>query len=57
MQIWASCGFFVFFTNIRGSDGLDDAFADINGHFGDIDYQNIMDFTDAVLAKYPNIDV
>ena len=56
MQIWASCGFFVFFTNIRGSDGLDDAFADINGHFGDIDYQNIMDFTDAVLAKYPNID-
>ncbi len=56
MQIWASSGFFVLFTNIRGSDGLDDAFADINGHYGDIDYQNIMDFTDAVLDKYPNID-
>ena len=56
MQIWASSGFFVFFTNIRGSDGLDDAFADINGHFGEIDYQNIMDFTDAVLDKYKNID-
>ncbi len=56
MQIWASSGFFVLFANIRGSDGLDDAFADINGHYGEIDYQNIMDFTDAVLDKYPNID-
>lgn len=56
MQIWASSGFFVLFTNIRGSDGLDDAFADINGHYGEIDYQNIMDFTDAVLDKYPSID-
>ena len=44
------------FTNIRGSDGRDDAFADIRGQYGFVDYQNLMDFTDAVLAEYTNID-
>ena len=56
MQAWASKGYVVFFTNIRGSDGRGDAFADIRGLYGDIDYKNLMDFTDAVLKKYPNID-
>ncbi|MGP1375968.1 MAG: alpha/beta hydrolase family protein [Bulleidia sp.] len=56
MQVWASRGYFVFFTNIRGSDGRGDAFADIRGQYGAIDYQNLMDFTDAVLRKYPMID-
>lgn len=56
MQVWASKGYFVFFTNIRGSDGRGDAFADIRGKYGDVDYMNLMDFTDAVLKKYPMID-
>ena len=56
MQLWAARGFAVFFTNIRGSDGRGDAFADIRGQYGGIDYQNLMDFTDAVLKAYPNID-
>ena len=56
MQVWASKGFFVFFTNIRGSDGRGDAFADIRDQYGYVDYQNLMDFTDAVLKKYPQID-
>ena len=56
MQAWAGLGFIVFFTNIRGSDGRGDAFADIRGKYGTVDYQNLMDFTDCVLAKYPNID-
>ncbi len=56
MQAWASQGYFVFFTNIRGSDGRGDAFADIRGQYGYVDYQNLMDFMDAVLAKYPQID-
>lgn len=56
MQVWASKGYFVFFTNIRGSDGRGDAFADIRGKYGDVDYRNLMDFTDAVLKKYPMID-
>ena len=53
MQVWASKGFFVFFTNIRGSDGRDDEFADIRDQYGSVDYQNLMDFTDAVLDAYP----
>ena len=56
MQVWAGKGYIVFFTNIRGSDGRGDAFADIRGEYGYVDYLNLMDFTDAVLAAYPCID-
>lgn len=56
MQVWVSKGYIVMFTNIRGSDGRDDAFADIRGQYGFTDYQNLMDFTDAVLTEYANID-
>lgn len=56
MQLWVARGFIVFFTNIRGSDGRGDAFADIRGDYGGTDYRNLMDFTDAVLAAYPRID-
>ena len=56
MQLWASKGYFVFFCNPKGSDGRDNAFADIRGAYGCTDYQNLMDFTDAVLAAYPQID-
>ena len=56
MQLWAARGFVVFFTNIKGSDGRGDDFADIRGDYGGTDFRNLMDFTDAVLAAYPNID-
>ena len=56
MQLWASKGYFVFFCNPMGSDGGTNAFMDIRGHYGNTDYQNLMDFTDAVLARYPQID-
>ena len=56
MQLWVARGFVVFFTNIKGSDGRGDAFADIRGDYGGTDYKNLMDFTDAVLKAYPNID-
>ena len=56
MQLWASEGYFVFFTNIKGSDGRGDDFADIRDDYGGTDFRNLMDFTDAVLAKYPQID-
>ncbi len=56
MQVWAARGFVVFFTNIRGSDGRGDAFADIRGDYGGEDFRNLMDFTDAVLKAYPGID-
>lgn len=56
MQLWANRGYFVLFCNPMGSDGRGNVFADIRGHYGDTDYQNIMDFTDTVLAQYPQID-
>lgn len=56
MQLWASEGYFVFYCNPTGSDGRGDEFADIRGKYGTIDFKNLMDFTDAVLEKYPQID-
>jgi len=56
MQHWAGKGFFVFFCNPRGGDGRGNAFADIRGKYGTIDYQDLMDFTDEVLRRYPAID-
>ena len=56
MQYWANEGYAVFFCNPRGSDGRGNRFADIRGKYGTIDYEDIMDFTDLVLSKYPFID-
>ena len=56
MQLWASRGFFVFYCNPRGSDGRGRDFADIRGRWGTVDYTDIMDFTDAVLGRYLEID-
>lgn len=56
MQYFASQGYFVFFCNPRGSDGKGNAFADIRGRYGSIDYEDIMGFTDEVLRTYPEID-
>ena len=56
MQLWASMGYFVFFCNPTGSDGRDNAFMDIRGKYGTVDYDNLMDFCDAVLEAYPQID-
>ena len=56
MQVWANQGYFVFFMNPRGSDGRGNGFADINGKYGTIDYEDLMKFTDVVLERYPAID-
>jgi len=56
MQYWANLGYHVLFCNPRGSDGKGNDFADIRGKYGSIDYDDIMQFVDAVLEKYPSID-
>ena len=53
MQYWASQGYFVFFCNPRGSDGRGNAFMDLVGKYGTVDYSDLMMFTDKVLAEYP----
>lgn len=57
LNFLAQEGYIIFFTNPRGSDGRGRAFSDIRGKYGTIDYDNLMDFTDLVLEKYPAIDV
>lgn len=56
MQVWASAGYFVFYCNPHGSDGRGNAFGDMRGLYGTIDYEDLMAFTDAVLAAWPDID-
>lgn len=56
MQYWASQGYFVLFCNPRGSNGKGNAFAELRGQYGTIDYDDLMNFTDTVLATYPAID-
>lgn len=56
LQLWANEGYFVMFCNPRGGDGRGDDFADIRGQYGGIDYADLMEFTDKVLAAYPAID-
>ncbi len=56
MQLWSNEGYFVFYTNPRGSDGFGDKFADIRGKYGTIDFEDLMDFTDIVLINYQDID-
>jgi len=53
MQVWANMDYFVIFTNPHGSDGYGNKFADIRGKYGTIDYEDLMNFTDYVLEKYP----
>ena len=56
MMHWAGQGYFVFWTNPRGSDGRGNDFADIRGKYGTVDYSDLMKFTDTVLEKYHDID-
>jgi len=58
MQLWASAGYFVFFTNPRGSDGKGTEFANIVAErYMNWDYNDVMDFTDKVIERHPEIDV
>ena len=57
MQLWASAGYFVFYTNPRGSDGKGTEFANIVGErYMDWDYNDFMDFTDKVIQMCQQID-
>src|SRR5437660_10620944 len=49
-------GYAILFLNPRGSDGYSEAFADIRGHYGERDYQDLMEGVDFAAARYPFID-
>lgn len=56
MQMWANAGYFVFYSNPRGSDGRGNEFGYISGKYGSLEYQNLMEFCDEMLQKYPDAD-
>ena len=56
IQYWASEGYFVICCNPTGSDGRGSRFADSRGKYGTIDYADIMNFVDAALKAYPQMD-
>ncbi|WP_306485918.1 S9 family peptidase [Anaerococcus sp.] len=55
-QMFASAGYMVIYTNPHGSSGRGVKFSDIRGSYGDIDYDDLMTFTDLAIEKYPQID-
>ena len=55
-QVLASAGYAVLFCNIRGSSSRSRDFANLNGKYGTVDFDDLMDFVDACLAAHPQID-
>ncbi|AIF68607.1 peptidase S9 [Palaeococcus pacificus DY20341] len=49
-------GFVVIFSNPRGSDGYGEEFADIREHYGERDYQDLMEVVDEALKRFDFID-
>lgn len=56
MQLLSNRGYFVFYCNPRGSDGRGDEFGFLMTRYGTVDYEDLMQFTDVVLERYPDID-
>ena len=55
-QLLVSKGYAVMYCNPRGSDGYTEKFADIRGHYGERDYQDVMEFVEHVLRENKDID-
>lgn len=56
MQYWANHGYFVFYCNPTGSAGRGEEFGYLCGKFGTVDFDDLMQFTDVVLERIPQID-
>jgi len=55
-QVLADHGFVVVYTNPRASTGYGESFARITGHWGERDYQDMMEAVDYVINTYPYVD-
>ncbi len=57
MQLLAAQGWYVFYCDPHGSDGRgEDFFSSVVGRWGTLDFDDLMDFTDHVLALCPDLD-
>ena len=56
-QLLCAEGYAVIYTNPRGSAGYDEEYAQgVMRHYGEVDYDDFMDFTDEALKRYPWLD-
>jgi acylaminoacyl-peptidase len=55
-QLYASNGYAVVYCNPRGSDGYSEEFADIREHYGERDYQDIVECLDHAVREFNFID-
>ncbi len=55
-KLWTDEGYFVIYCNPRGSEGIDDSFADIIGKNGNVDAEDILNALDQALEREPQID-
>lgn len=56
MQLLAGAGYAVIYCNPRGSDGLGNAYSDIRGKYGTIDYEDVMACVDWAVRELPFVD-
>jgi dipeptidyl aminopeptidase/acylaminoacyl peptidase len=49
----SNAGYAVVYGNPRGSDGYSEEFADIRGHYGERDYQDLMEIADHAIKAEP----
>lgn len=56
-QLLAAEGYAVIYTNPRGSAGYEEDYTqEVMRHYGEVDYEDLMDFTDEALKQFPWID-
>jgi dipeptidyl aminopeptidase/acylaminoacyl peptidase len=55
-QMLAGKGYAVLASNPRGSSGRGNAYADIRGKYGTIDYDDLMAVVDEALKRFPHLD-
>jgi len=56
-QLLSADGFAVIYTNPRGSAGYEEEYTQaVMRHYGEVDYEDFMDFTDEALKRYTWID-
>ena len=56
-QLLAAEGYAVIFTNPRGSAGYEESYTEaVMRHYGEVDLEDFMDFTDEALKRYPWLD-
>jgi dipeptidyl aminopeptidase/acylaminoacyl peptidase len=56
-QLLAAENYAVIYTNPRGSAGYEEKYTQaVMRHYGEVDYEDFMDFTDEAIKRYPWID-